>query len=159
MKSIQKGFTLIELMIVIAIIGILAAIAIPAYQDYTIRAQVTEGLNLASDLKAGVGEVYAQTGTFTGIGLAQVGVSGANTKSGKYVTGIDVVNGIITITYGGLQANAKIGGDTLSLSPGSNDNGDVVWVCGNKGAPIGVTVAATGATSLFDKYMPANCRT
>jgi type IV pilus assembly protein PilA len=60
MKSIQKGFTLIELMIVIAIIGILAAIAIPAYQDYTIRAQVTEGLNLASDLKAGVGEVYAR---------------------------------------------------------------------------------------------------
>ena len=159
MKSIQKGFTLIELMIVVAIIGILAAIAIPAYQDYTIRAQVTEGLNLASDLKAGVGEVYAQTGDFTGIGLAQVGVSGTGSKSVKYVTGIDVVNGVITITYGGAQANAKISGATLSLSPGSNANEDVVWVCGNKAPPSGVTVGTTGATSLLDKYMPANCRT
>ena len=159
MKTVQKGFTLIELMIVVAIIGILAAIAIPAYQDYTIRAQVTEGLNLASDLKAGVGEVYAQTGDFAGIGLAQVGVSGATSKSGKYVTGIDVVDGVITITYGGAQANAKISGATLSLSPGSNANEDVVWVCGNKAAPSGVTVATTGATSLLDKYMPANCRT
>jgi len=159
MKSIQKGFTLIELMIVVAIIGILAAIAIPAYQDYTIRAQVTEGLNLASDLKAGVGEVYAQTGDFAGIGLAQVGVSGATNKSGKYVTGIDVDDGVITITYGGAQANAKISGKKLSLSPGSNLNGDVVWVCGNKAAPSGVTVATTGTTDLADKYMPANCRT
>ena len=159
MKKMQEGFTLIELMIVVAIIGILAAIALPAYQDYTIRAQVTEGLNLASDLKAGVGEVYAQTGDFTGIGLAQVGVSGTGSKSGKYVTGIDVVNGVITITYGGAQANAKISGATLSLSPGSNANEDVVWVCGNKGAPSGVTVGTTGATSLLDKDMPAKCRT
>jgi type IV pilus assembly protein PilA len=158
MKSIQKGFTLIELMIVVAIIGILAAIAIPAYQDYTIRAQVTEGLNLASDLKAGVGEVYAQTGDFAGIGLTQIGVSGGTTsKSGKYVAEIDVVDGVITITYG-KQANSKINGKTLSLSPGNNVNGDVVWVCGNKAAPSGVTVATTGTTDLLDKYMPANCR-
>ena len=160
MKTIQKGFTLIELMIVVAIIGILAAIAIPAYQDYTIRAQVTEGLNLASDLKAGVGEVFAQTGDFAGITLTQLGLSGgATSKSGKYVTGIDVADGVITITYGGAQANSKISGKMLSLSPGANANGDVVWVCGNKGPPSGVTVATTGTTDLADKYMPANCRT
>ena len=64
MKAVQKGFTLIELMIVVAIIGILAAIAIPAYQNYTIRAQVTEGLNLADGWKTSVGEFYAQNGTF-----------------------------------------------------------------------------------------------
>ena len=153
-----RGFSLIELMIVVAVVAILSAVAIPSYRDYTIRAQVTEGLNLASDLKAGIGEVYAQTGTFTGIGRAQVGVSGANTKSGKYVTGIDVQNGIITITYGG-QANSKIAGDTLALSPGSNVNEDVIWVCGNKDEPSGTTLASRGTTSLSDKYMPANCRT
>ena len=164
MKSIQKGFTLIELMIVVAIIGILAAIAIPAYQDYTIRAQVTEGLNLASDLKAGVGEMYAQTGTFTGINLAAVGVSGgAETKSGKYVESIDVTDGVITITYG-KQANAKIGDDagnlTLALAPAANVNGDVVWICGEKAPPSGVSggTGAASGTNLPGKYMPANCR-
>jgi type IV pilus assembly protein PilA len=161
MKSIQKGFTLIELMIVVAIIGILAAIAIPAYQDYTIRAQVTEGLNLASDLKAGVGEVFAQTGTFVGVNLAAIGISGPSTdKSGKYVTGIDVVDGIITITYGGAQANSKIDTLTLALAPASNRNGDIVWVCGERAPPSGVSggTGAATATTLPGKYMPANCR-
>jgi type IV pilus assembly protein PilA len=160
MKNVQKGFTLIELMIVVAIIGILAAIAIPAYQDYTIRSQVTEGLNLASDLKAGVGEVYAQTGTFTGIGLAQVGISGAaTTKSGKYVSQIDVVDGLITITYG-VQSNDKINGETLALEPAANGNGDVVWICGTKAGPAGAsgTGAAAGGTTLLGKYLPAACR-
>ena len=162
MKSIQKGFTLIELMIVVAIIGILAAIAIPAYQDYTIRAQVTEGLNLASDLKAGVGEVYAQTGDFSAINLQSLLGSSATAtdKSGKYVTGIDVAAGVITITYGG-QANSKILGSTLALAPASNANGDVVWICGKHAIPSGVVSGGSGAasgTTLLDKYMPANCR-
>jgi type IV pilus assembly protein PilA len=162
MKTIQKGFTLIELMIVVAIIGILAAIAIPAYQDYTIRAQVTEGLNLASDLKAGVGEVYAQTGTFAGITTQTLLGSGAadTDKAGKYVTGINVTDGVITITYGS-QANSKISGATLALAPASNTNGDVVWICGKHAIPSSVVSGGGGAatnTSLLGKYMPANCR-
>ncbi len=159
LKRVQKGFTLIELMIVVAIIGILAAIAIPAYQDYTIRSQVTEGLNLASDLKAGVAEVYAQSGDWTIIDLAALGVSGGATdKSGKYVSQIDVAAGVITITYG-LQANAaNLANQTLALSPGLNPNDDVVWVCGNAATPSGTSMAGTGTTSVRDKYLPASCR-
>ncbi|HWL63550.1 MAG TPA: pilin [Steroidobacteraceae bacterium] len=147
-KSVQKGFTLIELMIVVAIIGILAAIAIPAYQDYTIRAQVTEGLNLASDLKASIGEVYADTGTGAGIttGTAGSGVpANAADKSGKYVSGITVTDGTIDIQFG-VGANQKINGDHLTLVPGTNNNGDVVWYCGGAG------------TDLLEKYLPASCR-
>jgi type IV pilus assembly protein PilA len=159
LKQVQKGFTLIELMIVIAIIGILAAIAIPAYQDYTIRSQVTEGLTLASDLKAGVAEWFANTGQFAD--LTDLGLTAAADKAGKYVDSVDVVDGVITITYGG-QANDQLISPTpkvLSLIPGINDNGDVVWQCGNATAPSGASLMATGGTTTVDnKYLPASCR-
>jgi type IV pilus assembly protein PilA len=159
LKQVQKGFTLIELMIVVAIIGILAAIAIPAYQDYTIRSQVTEGLSLASDLKASIGEVYAQTGTFTGIGLTQLGIANATDRTAKYVSQIGVVDGVITITFAGPQANAKLSATPLlTLRPGSNANGDVVWICGRAAVPAGVNVAGADATTVVAKYLPASCR-
>jgi type IV pilus assembly protein PilA len=163
MKAIQKGFTLIELMIVVAIIGILAAIAIPAYSDYTIRSQVTEGLNLASDLKAGVAEYYAQTGNWPNIDdIIGSSGGGAAAKGGKYVSQIDVQNGVVTIQFGN-QVNTKIQGAVLSLNPGTNLNGDVIWVCGNAGAPgvsgfSGPAASAAGSTNVKDKYLPASCR-
>src|SRR5689334_3581097 len=130
MKAMQKGFTLIELMIVVAIIGILAAIAIPAYQDYTIRSQVTEGLNLAGAVKAGVSEYFADHGTWPA-DIEQAGGDTAAHPSGKYVSDIDVTNGLITITYGN-DANDQLvsSGPALGLRPRISTNNDVVWLCG-----------------------------
>ena len=170
MKTLQKGFTLIELMIVVAIIGILAAIAIPAYQDYTIRAQVSEGLMLASDIKAGVAEYAAQVGNWP-ITLAEAGLGSAvaANKQGRYVAsiGINGAGGTIVITYG-RDANTKIATQVLALQPYINANGDVVWRCGESDAPgapatavLGATTSADSlaATTLSDKHMPASCRT
>jgi len=159
MKTLEKGFTLIELMIVVAIIGILAAIAIPAYQDYTIRAQVTEGLNLAGDLKAAVAENIAATGAWPANNAA-VGVTAV--KSGKYVAAVNIVTGTINITYG-LQANANlIATPVLSIRPRLSANQDVIWVCGRAVAPVGAvdpTVPSSAdATTVVAKYLPKTCR-
>jgi type IV pilus assembly protein PilA len=158
MKSVQKGFTLIELMIVVAIIGILAAIAIPAYQDYTIRAQVTEGLNLAGAVKAGVAESYAQRGTWPANNV-EAGLDATPTNiSGKYVTGVNVTTGVITITYGN-QANTAIATKTLLITPGVSPNSDVSWICGAHATPTGITAVTTPvAGTLLEKYRPNVCR-
>ena len=154
MKVIQKGFTLIELMIVVAIIGILAAIAIPAYQDYTIRSQVTEGLNLAGAVKAAVAETVAQTGawptTLTNLGIVDAG-GNETPPVGKYVKSVDLLgnNGTIVIEYAGTvnggQANAVINGKTLALQPYLSGNQDVIWRCGRALAPAQVGVVDTDA--------------
>jgi type IV pilus assembly protein PilA len=160
-QTLQKGFTLIELMIVVAIIGILAAIAIPAYQDYTIRSQVTEGLNLASAVKAGVGEAYANSGTWP-TDLTAAGGDAANPASGKYVSSVAVNNGTIVITYG-VDANTAIAGKILALKPMVSPNNDVIWVCGRAAAPAGAVESAGGnsganSTDVLAKYLPSNCR-
>jgi type IV pilus assembly protein PilA len=159
MKNVQKGFTLIELMIVVAIIGILAAIAIPAYQDYTIRSQVTEGLNLAADLKAAVAEEFASTGSWPADNAA-VGIT--EVKSGKYVSGVLIDTGTINITYGE-QANANLGTFVLSLRPMVSANGDVIWICGPAAQPAAAVDPASGAsaadaTTVTPKYLPKTCR-
>ena len=171
MKKMQHGFTLIELMIVVAIIGILAAIAIPAYQDYTIRAQVTEGLNLASSAKTAVAETFSTTSNWPVDNLTAGLEATATDISGKYVSqvavgtdGAAVGDGQIEITFGN-QAHNNISGMTLILTPWISNNGDVSWQCGSWVMGSGLT-EGSGVTSqgpgdggtVEQKYRPANCR-
>jgi type IV pilus assembly protein PilA len=165
LKQIQKGFTLIELMIVVAIIGILAAIAIPAYQDYTIRSQVTEGLNLGGAVKVAVAEFFANTGAWpVDLTTATTGLGFTAKPSGKYVSQVDVATGTIRITYsaaGNFQANKVIDTLELDLRPSLGNNLDVVWQCGKHavaGTTQPATPAAVDATSIKDRYLPQNCR-
>ncbi|TDK30056.1 pilin [Luteimonas terrae] len=142
MKTLQKGFTLIELMIVVAIIAILAAIAIPAYQDYTIRAQVSEGASLASGAKTAIAEYRADRGTWP-TSNANAGLESSANIKGKYVSSVDASNGKITVTYGN-SANSKISGKNMIYSAVSNA-GSIDWVC--KGGDVDT------------KYRPTVCRT
>ena len=159
LKSLQKGFTLIELMIVVAIIGILAAIAIPAYQDYLIRSQVSEGLTMASAAKAGVSEFYANRGTWPADN-SEAGLGDASTIQGKYVESIEIASGGITVTFGNESNAEKLAGQTVGLTPGASENGDVIWKCGNAQEPSGweSATAADASTSLVGKYLPSSCR-
>ena len=143
--KMQKGFTLIELMIVVAIIAILAAIAIPAYQDYTIRSQVSEGSSLAAGAKTAVVEYKADRGTFPADNVA-AGIAPAADIKGKYVSSVTQANGKITVAYAGAGANAAIATKALAFSAISNV-GSVDWSC-----------KAAAGTTLDAKYLPAVCR-
>jgi type IV pilus assembly protein PilA len=146
MKTMQKGFTLIELMIVVAIIGILAAIAIPAYQDYTIRAKITEGLSLADSAKNIVAE-----NAMNGLPLDK-GWSGATTAIVKTV-GVDSGTGVITVTY---DTPAK--SVVLTLTPQDSGNGNAALASGTVPSGAIVWACAVGANATFYNYVPANCR-
>ncbi|WP_405227741.1 pilin [Lentisalinibacter sediminis] len=169
MKKVQQGFTLIELMIVVAIIGILAAIAIPAYQDYTIRSQVSEGLNLAAAAKAAVAESFLNTGEApanrTVAGMSENAVD----TQGKYVASVNVEGGDIVIVYGN-DANAKINtdaaspdGTTLVIRPFTTVDDSITWVCGwgitGVTSPAGTALGTGGSsTDIPAKYLPSSCR-
>jgi type IV pilus assembly protein PilA len=164
LNKMQKGFTLIELMIVVAIIGILAAIAIPAYQDYTIRAKVTEGLNLADSAKTSVAESF-QSGDITGVTAAANSWNSAFTPT-KYVQSINIgtTSGIITVTYA--ASVPQISGQTLLLSPyisgvalATGQAGNIDWACTSLGNSTATAQSmAAGVGSLATRYAPSSCK-
>jgi type IV pilus assembly protein PilA len=166
-KMIQKGFTLIELMIVVAIIGILAAVALPAYQDYTIRAQVTESLALSSGLKTAVGDYFSASGAFPPDNQRAVCGDGditncsgyeATDNKGNFVTGITVSGGGLTVALGN-KANSAIRGQTLGLANGLDNASNISWVCGTATVPSGVTLQGTQpTTNVNPKYLPNSCK-
>ncbi|MBH5442752.1 pilin [Neisseria meningitidis] len=160
MNTLQKGFTLIELMIVIAIVGILAAVALPAYQDYTARAQVSEAILLAEGQKSAVTEYYLNHGEWPGDNNS-AGVATSTDIKGKYVKEVKVANGVITATMLSTGVNKEIQGKKLSLWA-KRQAGSVKWFCGQPvtraaKAKDDVT-AATGTDKIDTKHLPSTCR-
>ncbi|HEZ7096808.1 TPA: pilin [Neisseria meningitidis] len=160
MNTLQKGFTLIELMIVIAIVGILAAVALPAYQDYTARAQVSEAILLAEGQKSAVTEYYLNHGEWPKNNTS-AGVATSADIKGKYVKSVEVKNGVVTATMASSNVNNEIKGKKLSLWAKRQD-GSVKWFCGQPVTRAG-TATATDITAdtngkIDTKHLPSTCR-
>ena len=145
--KMNKGFTLIELMIVVAIIAILAAIALPAYQDYVIRSQVSEGSVLADGAKTAIAEYYSNKGTAP-TDNASAGLASSTSITGKYVKSLSVASGVITTTFAKAspqRANSSIDGSTLVFTPTfAATAGSTVWTC---------------SSAIASKWLPTICRT
>ncbi|HGH6185576.1 TPA: pilin [Neisseria meningitidis] len=167
MNTLQKGFTLIELMIVIAIVGILAAVALPAYQDYTARAQVSEAILLAEGQKSAVTEYYLNHGIWPSDNSAAGVASSPSDIKGKYVQKVEVNNGVVTATMLSTGVNKEIQGKKLSLWA-KRQAGSVKWFCGQPvtraanakadKAANADDVAADGTNKIDTKHLPSTCR-
>jgi type IV pilus assembly protein PilA len=166
-EKLQKGFTLIELMIVVAIIGILASLAVSAYQTYTVRAQVAEALIMAGGAKVPIVDSYNNTGVPPASRVAAGMTAVATDTSGRYVSQVVVVDGRLDVTMGNF-AHTDILGDVISFTPYRLPGGGIIWRCGAEPAPGGGAVLLTDggsntsaylAPTLDTRYMPSTCRT
>jgi type IV pilus assembly protein PilA len=156
----EKGFTLIELMVVIAIIGIMASLAVPSFQDRIIRAQVSEGLGLADFAKQAVATYYAKTHNLPQDNEA-AGLPPANRIVGNNVSSVMVHSGAIDITFGN-QANHNLAGKTLTVRPATvteYPQVPIAWICGMAAVPQKMTVNGANATDLPGPHLPLDCRT
>jgi len=156
---LKNGFTLIELMIVVAIIGILAAIALPAYQDYTIRAQMVEGITMTNALKPKIAEFYNYKGRFPK-NNAEAGLPESKYLIGNYVKGMTVVDGAIHVELGN-KINRRLTGKILTIRPQFVQQSHITplaWLCG--GSPVVDAMSVTGEnrTNVDNSYLPAACR-
>jgi type IV pilus assembly protein PilA len=156
-----RGFTLIELMIVITIVGILASLAVSAYQTYTVRAQVIEGINFASGAKVPIVDAYTNGGVAPANRVAAGMTPTPTDTRGSYVTSVEIVNGRVDISFGGPLAHQDIIGTALSLTPYETTGNTVIWRCGNAPPPAGVLLnGGSGhvAPTLDPRYLPSSCR-